>query len=54
MSEATNKLIQAAEHNVLTWQEIAMECIDYMGEDEVRDMMTMLPFDLLDDEDEEE
>ena len=35
---ATNYLIDLAREGVLDWETIAMECLAYMSEDEVRDM----------------
>lgn len=36
--EATCELIEMAELGVLSWEMIARECLQYMSEDEVRDM----------------
>ena len=36
--EATCELIEMAELGVLSWETIARECLQYMSEDEVRDM----------------
>ena len=35
---ATCELIEMAELGVLSWETIARECLQYMSEDEVRDM----------------
>ena len=36
--EATCELIEMAETGVLSWETVARECLQYMSEDEVRDM----------------
>lgn len=36
--EATCKLIEMAENCEISWETIARECLQYMSEDEVRDM----------------
>ena len=36
--EATCELIEMAETGALSWETIARECLQYMSEDEVRDM----------------
>lgn len=36
--EATNELIDMAENGAISWETIARECLQYMSEDEVRDM----------------
>ncbi len=49
---ATNKLIELAEEGVIDWQTIAMECLAYMSEAEVRDMDAFS--ELFEDEDEDD
>lgn len=36
--EATCELIDMAENGAISWETIARECLQYMSEDEVRDM----------------
>ena len=36
--EATCKVLDMAENGVLSWETIARECLEYMSEDDVRDM----------------
>lgn len=36
--EATCELIEMAENGAISWETIARECLQYMSEDEVRDM----------------
>ena len=36
--DATCELIEMAENGMITWETIARECLQYMSEDEVRDM----------------
>ena len=36
--EATCELIEMAENGMISWETIARECLQYMSEDEVRDM----------------
>ena len=36
--EATRELIEMAETGALSWETIARECLQYMSEDDVRDM----------------
>ena len=36
--EATCELIEMVELGVLSWETIARECLQYMSEDEVRDI----------------
>ena len=50
--EATCELIEMAELGVLSWEMIARECLQYMSEDEVRDMAESN--DWIDPEDDEE
>lgn len=50
--EATCELIEMAEIGVLSWETIARECLQYMSEDEVRDMAESN--DWIDSEDDEE
>lgn len=50
--EATNELIDMAENGAISWETIARECLQYMSEDEVRDMAESN--DWIDAEDDEE
>ena len=50
--EATRELIEMAEIGILSWETIARECLQYMSEDEVRDMAESN--DWIDPEDDEE
>jgi len=50
--EATCELIDMAENGAISWETIARECLQYMSEDEVRDMVESN--DWIDDEDDEE
>jgi hypothetical protein len=36
--EATNELIEMVHAGAISWETIARECLQYMSEDEVRDM----------------
>ena len=36
--QATRRVIELAEEGVLVWEQIARDCMNYMSEDEVRDM----------------
>ena len=49
---ATCELIEMAENGMLAWDMIARECLQYMSEDEVRDMAEYN--DWIDPEDDEE
>lgn len=46
----TNKLIGLAEDGVLTWEQLARECLSYMSEADAEDVYSML----IDEEDEVE
>lgn len=50
--EATCELIEMAEIGILSWETIARECLQYMSEDEVRDMAESN--DWIDPEDEDD
>ena len=50
--EATCELIERAENGAISWETIARECLQYMSEDEVRDMAESN--DWIDPEDDEE
>jgi len=54
MREMTNKLIELAEEGILRWEDIALECLDYMSEDDVKAMADGLDPDLFDDDEEED
>lgn len=49
---ATCELIEMAEYGEISWEMIARECLQYMSEDEVRDMAEYN--DWIDPEDDEE
>lgn len=49
---ATCELIEMAENGGISWETIARECLQYMSEDEVRDMAESN--DWIDSEDDEE
>ena len=49
---ATCELIEMAENGEISWETIARECLQYMSEDEVRDMAESN--DWIDSEDDEE
>ena len=49
---ATCELIEMAENGGISWEMIARECLQYMSEDEVRDMAESN--DWIDPEDDEE
>ena len=51
--EATCELIEMAELGVLSWETIARECLQYMSEDEVRDMAESNDWINSEDEDDE-
>jgi hypothetical protein len=36
--QATRKVIELADEGVLTWEQVARDCMNYMSEDEVADM----------------
>ena len=50
---ATCELIEMAELGVLSWETIARECLQYMSEDEVRDMAASNDWINSEDEDDE-
>ena len=50
--DATCELIEMAENGMISWETIARECLQYMSEDEVRDMAEYN--DWIDPEDEED
>ena len=53
--DATCELIEMAENGMIAWESIARECLQYMSEDEVRDMAESNDWiDLEDDEEDEE
>lgn len=49
--QATNKLIELAEEGVVSWESLALACLRYMSEDEVKDLAESEGF--IDPEDEE-
>lgn len=52
MAKHSTKLVELAENGVLSWEEIARECIAEMSEDDVEDMCATCgwPVDEEDDE----
>ena len=40
MRTYTNKLIELAEEGVITWEQLARECLAYMSEAEAEDVAT--------------
>ena len=53
----TNKLIEFADEDVISWETIARSCLSYMSEDEVEDMAIsegLLDRDDFEDEDDDE
>ena len=40
MRTYTNKLVEMAEEGLITWEQLARECLAYMPESEVEDMAT--------------
>jgi hypothetical protein len=36
--QATRKVIDMADEGVLTWEQVARDCMNYMSEDQVADM----------------
>ena len=52
--EYTNHLLQLAEDGVISWEDIARECLCYMSEDDVSDMCQSTLEVYLNDEDEDD
>ena len=50
---ATCELIEMAENGGISWETIARECLQYMSEDEVRDMAESNDWINSEDEDDE-
>lgn len=36
--QATNEIIELAEQGIVSWEAVALSCLRYMSEDDVRDM----------------
>jgi hypothetical protein len=51
--QATNEVIELAEEGILSWEQVAMACLSYMSEDEVREMGEFNDF-LFEEEDEDD
>jgi len=49
--EMTSKLIDMADEGVISWESVAMACLNYMSEADVADM-ARCEFDMTDDNDE--
>lgn len=49
--EMTSKLIDMADEGVISWESVAMACLNYMSEADVADM-ARCEFDMTDDDDE--
>ena len=49
-----DKVIALAEEGVLTWQEIAEECLSCMSREQVREMAYCLPFDVIEDKEDDD
>lgn len=54
MRKATNKVIELAENGVLSWEQVARECLAEMSEDDVADMANTCDWFDPDGEDEDE
>ena len=52
LREYTNKIVEMAEEGIIGWEDIARAALNYMSEDNVRDMAYDNMF--LEDEDEDE
>ena len=52
--QVTNELIDLCEQGVLSWEMLALSCLRYMSEDDVRDMAESNELISVDDEDEDE
>lgn len=50
--EMTSKLIDMADEGVISWESVAMACLNYMSEADVADM-ARCEFDMTDDSDDE-
>ena len=37
--ESTNKVIELAEEDMISWKDLAIMCLHYMSEDDVKDMV---------------
>lgn len=48
---ATNDLISAIDDGFISWEEVAMACLNYMSDDDVKDMCRINDFNIADDED---
>ena len=51
---ATCELIEMAENGMISWDTIARECLQYMSEDEVRDMAESNDWNNYEDDEEDE
>ena len=49
--EMTSKLIDMADDGAISWESVAMACLNYMSEADVADM-ARCEFDMIDDDDE--
>lgn len=52
--EITNKIYDAVDEGVLTWETVAAAALSYMSEDEVAEMAQLNEFFAYEDEEEEE
>lgn len=52
--KVTNKVLDAADEGVLTWEQIATAALKYMSEDEVADMAHVNEFFAYEDEEDDE
>jgi hypothetical protein len=52
--DCTNKLVEAAEEGIISWEDIARECLAYMSESDVSDLVAFQDFFAEEDEEEEE
>lgn len=48
--EYTNRLIGMVEDGLLSWEDVAMACLTWMSEDEVKEMYDYEGFDYEEDE----
>lgn len=52
--QATNEIIELAEEGIISWETLAMACLSYMSEDEVREMGEGEGFLFEEDDDDED
>jgi len=50
MRETTNMLLDKVYDGEMTWEQIARSCLLFMEEEEVKEMVSLVPMDMIDKE----